>query len=98
MTQRAIYENFKEQVTQTLETLQRGEFTQGNFKAMQEKAWELYEKSKKADYDATFILEPMEVQAYIKIYGQFTDKIMDAAANMAFLLMDIGLSEIMGEE
>jgi hypothetical protein len=40
----------------------------------------------------------MEVQAYIKIYGQFTDKIMDAAANMAFLLMDMGLSEIMGEE
>lgn len=98
MTQRAIYEDFKEQVTKALETLQRGEFTQGNFKDMQEKAWELYEKSKKADYDATFILEPMEVQAYIKIYGQFTDKIMDAAANMAFLLMDMGLSEIAGEE
>ncbi len=98
MTQRAIYEDLKEQVTKALETLQRGEFTQGNFKSMQEKAWALYEKAKKADYDGTFILEPMEVQAYAKIYGQFTDRIMDAAANMAFLLMDMGLSEIMGEE
>lgn len=98
MTQRAIYEDLKEQVTSTLETLQRGEFTTRNFKAMQQKAWALYEKSKKADPDNTFILEPMEVQAYAKIYGQFTDKVVDAGANMAFLMLDMGLAEIQGEE
>lgn len=98
MTQRTLYEFLKEQVTKSLESLQRGEFTQGNFKAMQDRAWELYEKAKHADYDPSFILEPEEVQAYAKIYGQFTDKVRDAGANMSFLLIDMGLSEIAGEE
>ena len=98
MTQRAIYEDLKEQVQVALETLRKGEFSHGKFKDLQDKAWALYEKSKKADYDPSFFLESDEVQAYAKIYGQFTDKIRDAAANMSFLLIDMGMAEIAGEE
>ena len=102
MTQRTLYEDLKEQIVQSLETLQRGEFTLNNFRNIQAKARSLYEKSKSLDYDEnydpTFWGDFEEVQQYAKFFTEFADSVMNAGAVMAFLRMDMGLSEIEGEE